>query len=132
MEDSELIQVASEALGAAYAPYSKFRVGAAVLTHEGEVYSGCNIENASFGLTICAERAALFAAAGRGRRKIDKVVIVGEKADRPPYPCGACLQVMSEFGVRTVIVGTMGGPFKTYEFAELLPRPFRLRGSEEG
>jgi cytidine deaminase len=126
MDDSELIQAASEALAAAYAPYSKFRVGASVLTKEGQVATGCNIENASFGLTICAERAAIFAAVGRGTRKIEKVVIVGEKADRPPYPCGACLQVMSEFGVGTVIVGTMGGPFKTYEYAELLPRPFKF------
>lgn len=126
MEDAELIRVASEALGAAYAPYSKFRVGASVLTQEGEAFSGCNVENSSFGLTMCAERAAIFAAVAHGHRKIDKVVVAGEKADKPPYPCGACLQVMSEFGVREVIVGTVGGPFKTYEYAELLPRPFKL------
>jgi cytidine deaminase len=126
MDDSELIQIASGALAGAYAPYSKFRVGASVLAEGGEVSTGCNVENASFGLTICAERAAIFAAVGRGVRKIEKVVIVGEKADHPPYPCGACLQVMAEFGVKTVIVGTMGGPFKTYSYAELLPRPFKF------
>ncbi|HVP58094.1 MAG TPA: cytidine deaminase [bacterium] len=126
MDDAELIRVASEALGAAYAPYSKFRVGASALVEDGEAFSGCNVENASFGLTICAERAAIFAAVAHGYKKIEKIAIVGEKADRPPYPCGACLQVMSEFGVREVIVGTMGGPFKSYEFGQLLPRPFKL------
>lgn len=126
IDDTELIRIASEALAQAYAPYSKFRVGASVLTGSGEAASGCNVENSSFGLTICAERAAIFAAVAQGAKKIDKVVIVGEKADRPPYPCGACLQVMNEFGVEKVIVGTLGGPFKTYEYRDLLPRPFRL------
>ena len=126
MEDSELIQMASEALAHAYAPYSKYRVGACASTPEGRAFSGCNVENSSFGLTICAERAAIFAAVGQGHKKIDRVVIVGEKADRSPYPCGACLQVMSEFAVRTVIVGTLGGAFKTYDLGDLLPRPFKF------
>ena len=84
------------------------------------------IRAASFGLTICAERAAIFAAVARGTKQIDKVVVVSEGAQRLPLPCGACLQVMSEFGVRTVIVGSLGGPFKTYELKDLLPQPFRF------
>jgi cytidine deaminase len=126
VDDCELIREASEALQKAYAPYSGFRVGACVLTSGGETYSACNVENSSLGLTICAERAAIAAAVAKGHRKIDKVVVVSEKAEKPPFPCGACLQVMSEFGVETVIVGTLGRSFKSYGLADLLPRPFRL------
>jgi len=126
MDDCELIREASEALERAYAPYSGFRVGACVLTPAGEAFGACNVENSSLGLTICAERAAIAAAVAKGHRKIDKVVVVSEKAEKPPFPCGACLQVMSEFGVETVIVGTLGRSFKTYEFSQLLPKPFRL------
>lgn len=126
MDDVELLRVASEALREAYAPYSNFRVGACVVAADGQVFSACNVENSSLGLTICAERAAIFAAVARGQRRIEKVVVVSEKADNLPLPCGACLQVMSEFGVRQVVVGTVGGPFKTYDLAGLLPRPFKL------
>ena len=120
-----LIEEASKALSEAYAPYSGFKVGASVLTRGGEVFRGCNVENASFGLTICAERAAIFAAVGAGHRKIKQVVIVGE-GPQQPVPCGACLQVMSEFGVELVTVGVSGKDFNTYDLKELLPRPFRL------
>lgn len=126
MDDCELIREASEALEKAYAPYSGFRVGACILSAGGETFSACNVENSSLGLTICAERAAIAAAVAKGHRKIDKVVVVSEKAERPPFPCGACLQVMSEFGVETVIVGTLGRSFKTYDLSQLLPKPFRL------
>lgn len=126
MDDVDLVRVASEVLLQAYAPYSHFRVGACAVAPDGEVFSGCNVENSSLGLTICAERSAIFAAAARGHRRIEKVVVVSEKAERPPLPCGACLQVMSEFGVRQVVVGTVGGAFKTYDLADLLPRPFKL------
>lgn len=126
MDDCELIREASEVLEKAYAPYSGFRVGACILTPAGETFSACNVENSSLGLTICAERAAIAAAVARGHRKINKVVVVSEKAEKPPFPCGACLQVMSEFGVESVIVGTLGGSFKTYDFSQLLPKPFRL------
>jgi cytidine deaminase len=126
MDDCELIREASGALEKAYAPYSGFRVGACVLTPSGEAFSACNVENSSLGLTICAERAAIAAAVAKGHRSVTKVVVVSEKAEKPPFPCGACLQVMSEFGVETVMVGTLGGSFKTYEFSELLPKPFRL------
>jgi len=126
VDDAELIRAASEVLRQAYAPYSHFRVGACAVTPDGEAFSGCNVENSSLGLTICAERSAIFAAAARGHRRIDKVVVVSEKAEKPPLPCGACLQVMSEFGVRQVVVGTVGGTFETFDLAELLPRPFKF------
>ncbi|MFZ1946277.1 MAG: cytidine deaminase [bacterium] len=127
MDDSELVREAGRALEKAYAPYSNFRVGACVLTPEGETYAACNVENSSLGLTICAERAAIFAAVAAGHTKIDKVAVVGDSPTEPPLPCGACLQVMSEFGVRTVVVGTLGGPARPYGLDELLPRPFRFR-----
>ena len=124
MEDKDLIRKATEVLANAYAPYSEFRVGACAVTPEGEVFTGCNVENASLGLTICAERAAIFAAVAHGHRKIDTVVVVGDRAEKPALPCGACLQVMNEFGVENVIVATVGGPPRKYALADLLPRPF--------
>lgn len=126
MEDKDLIRRATEVLQNAYAPYSKFRVGACAVTPEGEVFCGCNVENASLGLTICAERAAIFAAVAAGLRKIEKIVVIGDRADAPAFPCGACLQVMNEFGVETVIVGTVGGPAQKYALTDLLPRPFNF------
>jgi cytidine deaminase len=125
MDVRTLIEEASKALSEAYAPYSSFKVGASVLTEGGKVFRGCNVENASFGLTICAERVAIFAAVAAGHRKIKRVVIVGE-GPQQPVPCGACLQVMSEFGVEQITAGISGQDFKTYELKELLPRPFRL------
>ena len=124
MEDQDLIRKATEVLANAYAPYSQFRVGACAVTPEGEIFTGCNVENASLGLTICAERAAIFAAVAHGRKKIDKIVVVGDRADKPALPCGACLQVMNEFGVETVVVATVGRLPTRYALADLLPRPF--------
>jgi cytidine deaminase len=126
MDDSELVREAGRALEKAYAPYSKFRVGACVLAPDGKTYAACNVENSSLGLTICAERAAIFAAVAAGHTRIDKVAVVGESQAKPPLPCGACLQVMSEFGVRTVVVGALGGPPQAYGLDQLLPRPFSL------
>ena len=126
MDDIELVREAGQALEKAYAPYSNFRVGACALTPDGKTYAACNVENSSLGLTICAERAAIFAAVAAGHTRIEKVAVVGESAAKPPLPCGACLQVMSEFGVGTVVVGTLGGPPRAYGLAELLPRPFSL------
>jgi homotetrameric cytidine deaminase len=123
--DKQLIEKASDALTNAYAPYSKIKVGASVATETGEVFSAANVENASYGLTICAERAAIFAAVGKGHRKIKTLAVIADGMDHP-LPCGACLQVMSQFGVERVIVGALGGEVTTYDFDELLPKPFSL------
>jgi cytidine deaminase len=92
-----LYQTAREAAEAAYAPYSRFRVGAALLAEDGTVYSGCNVENRSFGLTICAERNALFQGVAKGRRVFVALAIVTPDSMEPVGPCGACRQVLSEF-----------------------------------
>ena len=91
-----LMNKAKEASANSYSPFSRFAVGAAVLTNDGEIYQGCNVENSSFGLTICAERCAIFKAISDGKREIVAVAIYSPNADSC-YPCGACRQVMYEF-----------------------------------
>jgi len=93
--DEELIALAKEAMRRSYSPYSRFKVGACVLSADGRAFTGANIENASFGLTICAERAAIFKAVGEGVREFKTIAIAAETA--PPWPCGACRQVLGEF-----------------------------------
>jgi cytidine deaminase len=95
-DPATLIQQAAEAARRAYAPYSKFHVGAALETEDGTVFTGCNVENASYGLTICAERNAIFAMVAAGHTHIRQIAIVAG-GDTPPYPCGACRQVINEF-----------------------------------
>jgi cytidine deaminase len=108
----------------AYCPYSKFRVGAAVLTEEGAIYSGCNVENASYGLTICAERNAVFQAASRGHRRILAVAVYTPTAS-PTAPCGACRQVINEFGPDADIISVCDGPGTIQaKLSELLPQAF--------
>lgn len=94
--ESMLIERARSAARRAYCPYSRFRVGAALLTSDGSVFSGCNVENASYGLTICAERSAISAAVSAGHRKFRAIAVVAS-GSKPPVPCGACLQVLAEF-----------------------------------
>ncbi len=127
MTDRELLDRAIEAMESAYAPYSGYRVGAAALTPGGKVYTGCNVENRSYGLTVCAERNAIFAAVGAGERDVEKIAVVAD-GKHLPLPCGACLQVMDEFGVRQVVVGRPDGSLEVYALAELLPRPFGQDG----
>lgn len=114
----------------AYAPYSEFRVGAAVLGGSNKVYTGSNVENASFGLTICAERAAIFRAVCEGEREIRAVVIVAGESSKPQSPCGACLQVMQEFAPARepviIITGTADGAYDRHTLDDYLPMPFRL------
>lgn len=120
----ELIQRAVEAKRTSYSPYSKFRVGAALLTGDGEIFSGCNVENASYGLAICAERNAVFQAAFAGKRKI---VAVAVTSDEPSFltPCGACRQVISEFadGNAEIILVTSNGKTKSLKFEKIFPTP---------
>jgi cytidine deaminase len=128
----QLIAAARNVRLNAYAPYSTFLVGASVLTENGEVFTGVNVENASYGLTICAERAAIFAAATAGARKIRAVAVVTD-ARKPSAPCGACRQVAWEFAVRDY-VGSPGlpiflavastGEIETVLLQDLLPNPF--------
>lgn len=125
MTDRELLDMAIEAMQKAYAPYSEYRVGAAALTRSGRVFTGCNVENRSYGLTVCAERNAIFAAVGAGEKDIVKIAVVAG-GGRVPMPCGACLQVMEEFGVEEVVVISPEGDFETYKLRDLLPRPFEL------
>lgn len=97
MQDKELWEKAKKAAESSYSPYSHFRVGAALLTEEGEIFSGTNVENRSFGLTICAERSAFASAISQGYRKFKKLHLICLDAEYPVPPCGACRQVISEF-----------------------------------
>jgi cytidine deaminase len=122
--DEELVRVASLARQRAYAPYSKYKVGAAIRTKRNKVHSGANVENASYGLTICAERTAAFAAVNAGDTAFDAIAIVIDD-ERLPTPCGACRQVLAEFSPdMRVILATAGGKRKVTTLRELLPDPF--------
>ena len=125
MEDQELVELARKAREFSYSPYSKFKVGAALITNEGKVYSGCNIENASFGLSNCAERTAFFKAISEGKKTFERLVVTGE-TDAPISPCGACRQVMVEFCEPTMPVLLVGdeGALKETTVGELLPYSF--------
>ncbi|MDH5234176.1 MAG: cytidine deaminase [Gemmatimonadota bacterium] len=115
---------AAQAMQKAYAPYSRFRVGAALLTEGGAIVTGCNVENASYPAGICAERAALGSAVAAGHRRFVAVMIVSEAAEPTP-PCGMCRQALVEFGSSLQVVSrTTGGSEARWSLAELLPRPF--------
>ena len=124
-----LLAEARTAQGSAYAPYSNFSVGAAVLTADGNIYHGCNVENASFGLTICAERVALFSAIADGRMDIVAVAVV-TSAPRLCKPCGACRQVLIEFSQTDnpimVLSATVAGESALESITDLLPDNFTL------
>ena len=108
----------------AYCPYSKFQVGAAVLTEAGDIFSGCNVENASLGLTICAERNAIFQAVAAGARKICALVVY-TPTPTPTSPCGACRQVIHEFGPNVDVFSTCNGPeHRRWDISQLLPEAF--------
>lgn len=123
---NELVSKANDMLNMAYVPYSNFPVGAALLTKGGQVYSGCNIENASYGLSNCAERTAFFKAVSEGNKKFDYLVITGN-TDEPISPCGACRQVMVEFcepGMPVLLTNNLG-KVKETTVSELLPGAFQ-------
>ena len=125
MTDEALMSCAREAMRQAYAPYSGFRVGAALLTGSGRVYQGCNVENASYGATICAERTAIVKAVSEGEREFDTIAIICSE-ERQAYPCGICLQVMSEFFLDGRVLLEVGAGIHSYQFRNLLPSAFRL------
>jgi cytidine deaminase len=118
-----LIAAARSAQARAYAPYSKFRIGAALEAMDGTVFAGCNVENASYGLTICAERAAICAAVGAGAHRFRRAVVVSD-VDPPAAPCGACRQVMAEFGLDLPIEGVGSKRTVTWRLSDLLPVAF--------
>ena len=123
MDAKELMKIARKARQNAYAPYSRFAVGAALLAESGRVYTGCNIENASYGLTCCAERNAIFAAVGAGERRF-KMLAVAADSPKPVAPCGACRQVIAEFGIPFVVMGNLKEETETMTAEELLPYGF--------
>lgn len=121
--ENKLIELAKNTQKKAYAPYSKFKVGAALLTKSGKIYTGANVENASYGLTCCAERIAIFKAVTEGETEFLKLVVVGD-TEEPISPCGACRQVMAEFGNFEVILVGKNGNIKKTSVSELLPYSF--------
>ena len=121
--DQQLVTQAIEVARRAYAPYSKFLVGAVLVGKDGRIFAGCNVENISFGLTICAERNAVFAAVAAGCRDYEKIVIVAD-TEVPASPCGACRQVLAEFNPDLkVVLANFRGQSETFPLSELLPRP---------
>lgn len=122
--DKELIEAARAVRENAYAPFSEFRVGAALETDDGEIISGCNVESASYGLTVCAERVAIWKAISQGRRKIVKIAVVADTEELTP-PCGVCRQIIWEFGGDIpVVFANLNGKIETVQMRDLLPRAF--------
>ncbi|HZK43825.1 MAG TPA: cytidine deaminase [Syntrophomonadaceae bacterium] len=125
-----LIKKAREAELCAYSPYSKFSVGAALLTKEGNIFTGSNVENSSFGLTVCAERIAVFKAVTSGEKEFDTILISASGLGYP-YPCGACLQVLAEFSPEmTIIVIDEQEKIRKFRLKEMLPQIFLLNQQE--
>jgi cytidine deaminase len=126
MTNKELYEVALEMTAKSYAPFSKFRVGAALLTKDGKLYTGCNVENSSYGGTICAERTAFVKAVSEGDLEFEKIAIASSGGEA--WPCGICRQFMKEFcdDDFVIITGNDADSIRTYTLAELLPEGFRL------
>ncbi len=125
MSDSDrVVDAARAARERAIAPYSTFRVGAALLTKDGRVYGGCNIENASYGLTVCAERVALLKALSEGEREFSLIAVVAD-TERPTPPCGPCRQLLWEYcGDIPVVMANLTGVTARHQMRDLLPLPF--------
>ena len=122
--EKELIDAAADVRKRAYAPYSNFKVGAAVETEDGAIYTGCNVESASYGLTVCAERGAIWKGISRGVTKFGRIAVVVDTEELTP-PCGVCRQIIWEFcGDVPVILANLHGKTETIMMSELLPRAF--------
>ena len=122
--NEELVTAAKEARQNSYAPYSEFRVGAAIETDDGHVFTGCNVESASYGLTVCAERVAIWKAISEGKHKIKNIAVVCDTKELTP-PCGVCRQIIWEFGGNIpVTLANLNGGRETIEMKDLLPRAF--------
>lgn len=123
-EHETLLAAARAARENAHAPYSNFRVGAALRANSGRVYTGCNVENATYGLTVCAERVAIFKAISEGERGFSAIAVVTHTDELTP-PCGACRQIIWEFcGDVDIILGNLKGRVEVHRASALLPRPF--------
>jgi len=118
-----LLEAARAAQGRAYAPYSKYRVGAALESADGRVFPGCNVESASYGLTVCAERTALVSAVAAGAQAFRRLVVVSD-SDPPASPCGACRQMLAEFGLGLQVEAVGPASTQRWTLAELLPDAF--------
>ena len=125
-ENKQLLEIASKSAKFAYAPYSKFKVGAALLTDDGIVFTGCNIENASYGLCNCAERTAIFKAVSEAKTNLKKIAVAIEDIKETVYPCGACLQVISEFMYDGSIIISKNGEPEEIKVKDMLPYNFVL------
>ncbi len=125
IDGNNLLNEAKIASQNAYAPYSKFNVGAALLTKDGKIYTGCNVENSSYGATICAERVAILKAVSEGERDFVAIAICCSE-DRPAYPCGMCLQVMNEFMPSGIVYLCDSKGIYEYGLRELLPCGFDM------
>ena len=127
-QKAKLIEEAVEAKKNAFAPFSNYAVGSAVRTKDGRVYRGCNIENSSYGLTMCAERVALFSAVAAGEREFSEIAVAAS-SDTMPVPCGACRQVLWEHcGDIPVLIARPDGKTTEHRLSALLPNPFQFRG----
>jgi cytidine deaminase len=125
--NQELVEKAFEAQQRSYSPYSEFKVGAALLSTSGKVYLGTNIENASYGLAVCAERNAVFKAVYDGEKTFSKIAVVGGNGEKFCMPCGACRQVIVEFAPKLEwIFGTKSGELKVHPMSEILPNAFEF------
>jgi len=130
-DEKKLVDMAIKAREKAYAPYSGFRVGSCVRGASGKLYTGCNVENASYGAACCAERVALFAAVAAGERELTHVAIASDSAGAT-YPCGICRQVINEMAPDArVLCAGRDGAFEAYTAGELLPHAFTLEGKVE-
>ena len=118
-----LVEAARAAQQQAYCPYSEYRVGAALLAEDGRIFTGCNVENASYGLTICAERSAIFTAVSSGARRFSRIVVATD-SDPPGPPCGACRQVLAEFGLALEVESVGPKQSRRWRVGELLPDAF--------
>jgi cytidine deaminase len=127
-QNRHLLAAARKAMKHAYAPYSQFRVGAAILTSKGKVFTGCNVENASYGLSNCAERTAIFAAIAQSGPGLDiRAIAVVNDQGVPCSPCGACRQVIYEFGPDATVYFQSSNGWKESHITQLLPEGFRLK-----
>ena len=122
--DKELIEAATAVRENAYAPFSEFKVGSALETDDGEIITGSNVESASYGLTVCAERVAVWTAISQGKRKVKKIAVVADTEELTP-PCGVCRQIIWEFGGDIpVVLANLRGNTETVQMKDLLPRAF--------